>query len=281
MKNTGLPRRTDRKRYLSGFRITDSRLSGMLGFTPIETRVPFRATSWQNVHRTFEKLVQSAFTLIELLVVIAIIAILASMLLPALSRAKDTARQIACTSQLKQMGQASFSYTGEFDGWIPYDCRYWYYQDMLGQYLNSWLTQDISQVPSRNIGFFKCPADNIDIANRTGHGNPNKFWIKLTDTVWDWKPMSYGINEVLGGNTANIWFPPRKINSIKNTSKCFLLSEGRYSFDGGNLDQFSYVYHPNRVTTAYLDGHAASIPATEISTTSIPSTSGFWVGGDN
>ena len=118
--------------------------------------------------------VRPGFTLIELLVVIAIIAILAAMLLPALSRAKETARRIGCMNSLRQLSLASRLYVDDNHGAYPARSNNDRWPDKL--YDNY----------GKNIKLLVCPTDGINgQIPQTGGGSNN---------VADASPRSYLIN---------------------------------------------------------------------------------------
>ena len=250
---------------------------------------------------------KSAFTLIELLVVIAIIAILAAMLLPALSRAKDRALAIACVSNTRQISLAVFMYAGENADFFPSPPNWWVpgpYKNSLGLLCGGeWLLRDhiTPNTPAPMLVPY-LPNSKAWVCPKRKRG------LTYTSAPGDWDPsvtgfLSYGFNScgVFGavgtdGNMINA--KPFKATSVSKPSDVVALTDTSGSNDPANtpaaawLDSFwagssgpsqpvaasencrlqtAYAKHNNRVNVIYVDGHAApSRPSAVPARTSTP-----------
>lgn len=184
-----------------------------------------------------------AFTLVELLVVIAIIAILAGMLIPALARAKETARRTQCLNHTRQLGLSHVLYGDDYNGFYPPRAS-----------RNRWPTQLFSYY--MEIKLIKCPSDKrkpLSSSNR-----PNR----LIDIHPDEALRSYMINgwndyfqQVLGDGfsmTAIVGKSMRE-SGVSSPSQTIVMGEKKTSSDhfymdflegrGNDVDQIERARH--------------------------------------
>ncbi len=179
---------------------------------------------------------RGGFTLIELLVVIAIIAILASMLLPALSRAKEKALQVQCLSNLKQLNLALLLYADDHDGIFPGAASKGSYEPMKEDWIFFNVNRAVANkeffnnaknsaigpyIGSFTTNLFRCPGDR-DVQKRARayakaptSGNPYLYSYSLTSIVDDGL-NNRGISSVYGAGAPPLHF---RSTSIRNASR--------------------------------------------------------------
>ncbi len=216
---------------------------------------------------------KKCFTLIELLVVIAIIAILAGMLLPALNKARDSAKRIKCVANQKQLGQAAIMYSADCD-YLPQIGAYvdgvnWSFASWKAQIMNYiGVDKNVTGITRRirmQSGVFACPNWTADIMLNTAASTA----LRPGGTV-EQNGGGYGYNFGESGtmgyikSSGSIFCKP---NQVRRPSETVVIGESSDTQSSGNQACLVYTTsqawvdgrHDGRtnMTLAWVDGHAS------------------------